>query len=346
MTRLDEEVKAILTQYEGEWNGAFERAEGGWNNTTRLLRQAGGGVVLRIYETHRDRAKIEFEHEVLLLLSGQKLPFRIPVPVKTRSGETLVELSDGSGRYACLFEYIEGEQVSDPSPMLDYAFGEAAARLSKALVAVSPAGTPAYPPYYELTAAYPECTPERVASFCRQPPAPFAALSEPLDRLGRLYTDLPGQLGALRRLPHQLVHGDLNYSNLLAVAGGGQRVAALLDFEFCTWDVRAMEAAVAISGLFKGEDEGREAVRQFCRGFGGQLRMAREEADAIPALMRLRKLDVFLHFLTRYWNGIDGADPLIRQIGQQAAELDRLERNMPWLIETVMEEMPEKLEKP
>jgi hypothetical protein len=42
----------------------------------------------------------------------------------------------------------------------------------------------------------------------------------------------------------QLIHGDLHYDNVMVV---DDAVSGLLDFEFCAYDWRAMELAVALS---------------------------------------------------------------------------------------------------
>lgn len=72
--------------------------------------------------------------------------------------------------------------------------------------------------------------------------------------IGEVYEEITDSLHALEEMPHQLVHGDLNASNLLVMDSGHSQVAALLDFELCTLDVRVMEPAVILSG-FLGQPE-------------------------------------------------------------------------------------------
>lgn len=48
----------------------------------------------------------------------------------------------------------------------------------------------------------------------------------------------------LANRPLQLIHGDLHYDNVMVV---GDSVSGVLDFEFCAYDWRAMELAVALS---------------------------------------------------------------------------------------------------
>nr|WP_145158674.1 phosphotransferase [Paenibacillus terrae] len=321
-------LTSILNQYHSCWRGEITQGASGWNNTTRFIEGAEGRGVLRIYETHRDIDKIRFEHAVLASLAQDKLDFRTPVPIPALTGETIVQLDDGSGRYACLFKYIDGIRPESTGFRAAYSFGEAAGSLSDALSRLVVAPSPAYRPYYELAHSYPGCSPERVGQFCIAPPEPFRGLEGPLRRIGEAHREVIRELEGLERLPQQLVHGDLNASNLLVDADQPEQVTALLDFEFCTRDVRAMEPAVILPGLLGDDpDTGMEAAVQFCRGFGSRVRLTPDEIRAIPVLMKLRNVDVFLHFMTRYDEGTDGPEVLREQIPAIGAELARLERD-------------------
>nr|WP_306812707.1 phosphotransferase [Paenibacillus soyae] len=314
----------FVNEYWPERIGEIRQKEGGWNNSTFVILNGNKRSVLRIYNTHKDRGKIEFEHRVLERLAACPLAFAVPTPIAARNGETIARLDDGSGRYACLFSYIEGAAaVADIS---DYAwsFGQAAGGLTAALAAIDPAIPPVYPPYYRLKEAYPLCDSDTVLDFCRNPHEPFRHLKGELALLETAYTAAMSSLDGLEKLPHQLVHGDLNGSNLLLDPLSPSKVSALLDFEFCTWDVRAMEAAVILSGMLGTERE-REAVRSFCEGYAGKVRLLGEEIEALPILLRLRVVDVFLHFLSRYLHGTDDSVVLVQQIGSQASSLKQLD---------------------
>lgn len=187
-----------------------------------------------------------------------------------------------------------------------------------------------YPPYYELLQSYPSCSRTFIQDFCKRPPVEFQEQGNALQILQGAYTEISGRLESLKNLPQQLVHGDLNFSNLLVDSEQSGKVIALLDFEFCTKDVRAMEPAVVISG-FLGMAEEKVAIRQFCAGFASRVRLTEEEIAAIPVLLRLRLVDVFLHFLSRYREGTDDSHVLQEQIGMLAAGLKRLEQSQAWM---------------
>lgn len=324
-----------------DWEGEAREGASGWNNTTRYLENNGLNCVLRIYETHREERKVAFEHEILMQLASLPLSFQVPSPVRTPEGTTIIRMEDGSGRLACLFEYIEGVSPKPGEFRAARSFGLAAAELSQALAQIHPSLDPVYPPYYEIRSAYPLCTPETVKQFCQQPPEPFADLTDQLKLLQEACMEVYERLDELEQLPRQLIHGDLNPSNLLVLEDHPQEVCALLDFEFCTQDLRVMEPAVILSDLIGSGRK--EIAEQFCEGFGSSLRLTSKEIAVIPLLLRLRKVDVFLHFMSRFLNGTDGPEVLRAQIAAQAAGLRELRMDTLWIRDLLRDHLQDHL---
>ncbi|WP_379152904.1 phosphotransferase enzyme family protein [Paenibacillus sp. sgz5001063] len=330
-------METIVSEIWPQWTGTLEKRSGGWNNTTYIVNGGARKSILRIYDTHRDREKIEFEHALLQKLGKLALPFKIPVPVCTPAGETVVQLKDADGKFACLFKYIDGDSPSEGDSGYLESFGEAAGVLSSTLADIHAGLSPVYKPYYELRQAYPLCSADTIRELCLKPAVPFAELAQELNMLYEAYDNIAGSLTELQELPHQLVHGDLNASNLLVETTGRRQVAALLDFEFCTYDVRAMEPAVVLSGLL-GHAEERAAVQAFCRGFSRHIHLTEAEIKAIPVLMLLRKVDVFLHFVTRYLEGTDEAHVLQEQVKLLAEDLIQLSAGTTLILEILKQE--------
>ncbi|MGN7763822.1 phosphotransferase [Paenibacillus sp. 22594] len=330
-------MEKMISQAWPAWSGTLRKRSGGWNNTTYFVENSTHRAVLRIYDTHRDRDKIEFEHAVLEKLGGQDLPFKVPVPICTLDGDTVVQLKDADGKFACLFKYIDGDSPAEEENGYFESFGQAAGGLSTVLSDINLELDPVYKPYYELRQAYPLCTAEVIHKLCLKLPVPFADLAPELNMLYEAYDNIAGSLPELQELPHQLVHGDLNASNLLVETTDHRQVAALLDFEFCTFDVRAMEPAVILSGLL-GHAEEKAAVRDFCRGFSRHIRLSEAEIEAIPVLMLLRKVDVFLHFVTRYLEGTDEIHVLREQVKLLSEDIIQLSAGTSLILEILKEE--------
>ncbi|MFC5406394.1 phosphotransferase [Cohnella soli] len=310
--------ETILLNYFPDGHWTIEEGDSGWNNTTRYVEAGGQRWVLRVYDTHKEIEKVRFEHKVLLALSELELPYRVPKPVLAANGETMIRLTDGSGKLACLFAFVEGERPEEGDPEAAFQLGRASGQLSRALCGLDVGLQPSYPPYYEMDAAHPSSASNAVQDFCLQPPELFSHLAGPLARISEQLVQFRSLLSELRGLPHQLIHGDINCSNALAGRNGSGRLAAILDFEFATWDVRAMEFAVLVAG-YLNDKEGDAAelgpcVEPFLHGAGSAIQLERREAAAIPLLVKLRMLDVFLHFFGRYRDGVDAAITLAEQI--------------------------------
>jgi len=303
----------------------------GVNNTTRFIEVGSEKLVLRIYETHQEEAKVSYEHAVLLELAGADLPYRTPEPVLSRDGTTYVRTAEG--KLATVFRYVEGEPPSaGKSTLVD--FGEATAHLMLALAEVRIGLSPVYAPYYELEQAHPRCSLAQLNDFCLSPPDEFADEQEKLARIAPYIERIRGELPQLRHLPHQLIHGDLNLSNALADSSG--RIAALLDFEFVTMDVRAMEVAVFLSDLIRPDQPVEltfTKVSSYLEGLRRHVQLTDDELSAMPILLLLRRLDVLIHFIGRYWDGVDDRSIVKGQIGQLYAMTQWLDEKEATLLE-------------
>jgi len=256
------------------------------------------------------------------------------LPASCDDGGTIVRLEDGSERMACLFAYLEGERPTESDVAAAMSLGEATGALLGAMADLEPDDRPAYAPYYEMESSYPLCATDQVAAFCDEPPTDLQDLSASLTWIREELAEFRSELPRFRSLPHQWIHGDINFSNCLTDPRDGSRIGAILDFEFCAWDLRAMEIAVVVSG-FLNEDNGKGMIEAFLRGAGGRIRLGREERQAIPMLVRLRSLDVFLHFLNRYMEGVDGTETLREQTVSVAQGLRKLKDETRWLTERV-----------
>jgi homoserine kinase type II len=296
----------------GEWS--ICSGSSGMNNTTQYIEVNREFYVLRIYETHRDETKVRYEHAVLIGLAKLALPFSTPIPVLAGNGESFLrmEAEEGQelGKLACLFHYISGERPDLEQVEQIESLGRATAQLTLALRQIRLILKSEYPSYYQLGLAESATLLEEIVQFCQEPLELFQEWAGELYRLGELLNLFTAEAPALQKLPHQLIHGDLNASNSLI--GADQAVAAILDFEFITMDLRVMEVAVCLSDLIAAEPDSDQVIwdkiEAYLRGYGSTAKLTLEEVTVLPLLIQLRRLDVFVHFLERYKNGIDSAN--------------------------------------
>ncbi|CAM3614999.1 phosphotransferase [Marinicrinis lubricantis] len=314
MNKADESFIYTLCEqaFPGErWT--MKAGKSGMNNTTRYVETSRGKYVLRIYETHRDRDKVEVEHEILKQLSRMDLPFRVPKPYEV-NGSTIMYVQD-SDQIASWCEFIPGDNPVFDREDTVISFGRVTGELIDAFESMRLDKPVIYPPYYELDKAHPSCPPEKIAAFCEAPGAVFHVYQSGLKRVKEQLEVLAQWLPRMRALPHHMIHGDLNASNVLT--SDGVNLDAVLDFEFATRDVRVMELAVALSELTAKELNQTvfwDMVHCFTQGFAEKKRLSKLELEAVPILMKLRRLDVFVHFLGRYLDGVDDHDVLLQGI--------------------------------
>jgi homoserine kinase type II len=326
-------ISTVLSSYGFTSDWKAQRGRGGMNNSTFMIEMGQECYVLRQYETHNDRMKIAFEHEVLSTLSRSEFELDVPAPVSLPDDKhatflTVQDRSSGRSKIVTLFHYREGHNPVWNTPEQLSGLGRAAGMLSSVMARLPISLAPVYPPYYQIQEAYPLCSPEKLLQICTSPPGTLMACADDLQKLKVVLPDLFNTLRGLELLPHQLVHGDLNASNVLA--DSREIICAILDFEFATWDLRVMELAVPMSDLLTMDKEQSwmwEALEGLIQGFRQQVSLEPEELSMIPALILLRSLDVVMHFISRLFEGTDEPEVAVQQIRKLRERIDWMKGN-------------------
>ncbi len=328
MSKLIDAINVVVPQFLGKditWT--VYKGKSGYNNTTRYIECDEQKYIFRIYESHQDLKKVKLEHEVLLKLQKiRDLPFQVPIPLMTKHGDTMIQLNDSSKKIACMYHFIEGENPELDHPELICSFGQTTGSLLLALNELKLNNNIIYRPYYEIEHTYPDLHINKIAEWCSHPPIEFNEYKDELLWIKEQLVEFQQYVPTLKKLPHQLIHGDLNASNILKSTDA---ISAILDFEFVTNDLRVMEAAVCISELIVGEQNQTllfVKIEAFVKGFTSLILLEEAEIEALPILVQLRRLDVFVHFLGRYLENIDDMSVLEEQIVKAAA-------NPKWLKE-------------
>lgn len=302
----------------------------GANNTVYLVDGSADQYVLRIYRNHADIPRLSVEHGILRALQQAKLPFAVPVPIATTDGQYCLQISDTEhgNALAALFPFLPGSQPNRHDTTAAHAAGEALGMLHLALARVTLPGAPMLAPLGDFSRRFPTLG---------DPVATLATLNtdgESAHRILALYQQLNERLPALyASLPCQMIHGDYDASNILMADA---HVTAILDFEFSTRDLRALDLAFAFS-MWPTDllGTGREwpIIDALGMGYTNQITLTDGEIAALPTLLQLRSVGSLLHRLTRFRQGLDRADFLVHRIEQTiwredwlAASRDRLLR--------------------
>ncbi len=274
----------------------FPLPNSGVNNRTLGVRTGVGDLVWKAYATSSDPANIEYEHALLAWLDASNLSFHVPVPRRARSGETVSATAQG---WQALFVRLPG---TAPQPCnLDHieAVGAALGELHTTLRRYPTDARPGVPPLGDLHRIHP-----RVPDpFSLKPGHLALPDAPPYDTLFSWWRSevsflRPFAEGAYRRLPWQVIHGDFLPANTLF---DGDRLSAVVDFEFAHPDARALDVASGLNFIMRvwENPEPWEATQRFCHGYGRWIRLAETEAEAIPWLVRLRDAGSTLWWIGR-----------------------------------------------
>lgn len=311
--QIDSVIAELLDEYFNTVTD-IRPVAGGYNNTTRYVTDGNDRYVLRIYDNHGQELHVRYEMELLGQLERQGLSFQVPSPVLNRAGQQLTRTANG--KLAVLFRHIPGNRPVDADARQ---VGRAAGELSAAMDKVRIAAKPPYQGHNFLYEIHPAVDRESLHRFLEQPADGWGR--DELDRLKSELRHMESVAEQFAGLPEQMIHGDLWYGNVLAKDG---QVTGILDFEFASPDMRAMEVAICLAEFLEGNGLSSYA-QSFLSGFGETRKLSREEVRAMPGLLRLRYLVSFLHHFGRWRSGVDAEEPAKERLTELVETADWLE---------------------
>jgi homoserine kinase type II len=308
-------------------------ASAGANNTSLFVDTPGQRYVLRLY-AQANPENIHFEHGLLAALEAADLPFSIPTPVRTSTGETFARVATGEVEtLATLTPLLPGTHPEPDNPRHAQVSGEALGHLGRALAGMAPPpGRAQYVRFGDIRRFYPMLDDPEEAVHA----IPALAASD-RRRLRAMIADVEAAVPSLyANLPLRLTHRDYYGPNVLVT---DDRVSALLDFEFAGEDLRALDFAVALAcwPLWGAEDSRWPVCEAFARGYAAVEPLTHGEAEALPRLVRLQLATWLIHCAGRYRDGLPGSeDPLAFVVNDTLAYLDWSARNESLLTERLV----------
>lgn len=311
---------------------------GGVNNIVQYVTlPSGEKELLRIYNNGCDEKRVHFEHGILKQLNAMEKPmsFQVPnfIPSKDDATKTMVRLSNGAD--ACMCKIIPGHL-----PKLTCAgdLGRAAGELNVALkknVVMDPSLC-SVAPYWKMWEVHHAVTRENFIETMKGPL--FDSVRKVADHMMEETIAIADRCENAYResLPVQLIHGDLHYDNVLVLDG---KVTALLDFEFASFDWRALEIAIGLSKYAGEQPEAMPYFDEYIDGYAttGELTLA--EAKAVPDLINLRILSNIVYFVGRHLAGEDDISSITTRIENYARRVDWIKTNGDAIAQRIVEKM-------
>lgn len=305
----------------------------GTNNRVLRVATPAGDYILRVYGNHADSQRLDFEYAIVAQLQAS-LPFALPVPLPTTAGEPYMRVVTGSGEgLAALTTLIPGEHAHAGDLEQARAGGEALGMLDAALASLQSPG-PGEGISWRSSGDLAHCH--------ALVPDPQAALGELpigvderrrlLERFGWLMAHLPG---LYETLPQQIVHEDFDMSNVLL---DGARVSGVLDFEFCSRDVRMMDLTVAINWWpldYFGTGGEWPIIQALAAGYAEHVTLHDDEIAALPLLIEFRAFTSLIHRLGRYRQGLNSMESVVQRVEAALERVDWLRANGEQLVGSV-----------
>jgi Ser/Thr protein kinase RdoA (MazF antagonist) len=254
-------------------------------------------AVLCTYSTDAP-SSFGYTQAVLQALTTQKLPFALPLPMRTRSGTSLHRHDDGYRTWVMtMLPWFDGDHPTIEDVDAYFHAGRVHAQLLNALATVIVSES-SPPPYMTLNRVHPYIIDPLAA--LRVAPLPNDQVKQLVQLVETLQSELPALYEAL---PRQIIHGDFEPSNVLVTDA---MVSAVLDFELCRNDVRVLDVALAMLawGGF-GERYDEAALLRFGQGFAQIITLSDAEIIAIPTMMRLAHVVRVLLALGRFQQGFE-----------------------------------------
>jgi homoserine kinase type II len=278
-----EDLSAFVARYD---IGALVAAKGiaeGVENSNYLIDTTRGRYILTLYEKRVDTADLPYFLALMRHAADRGLP--VPKPIEDKAGEPLQELS---GRPACVIEFLTGISVTEPTPALCHAAGEALGRLHAATADFSGvrANTLGHEGRLELAA---KCLPR-----AGEIDPGLAALieSEVVFQKAHWPADLP----------QATIHADLFPDNVLAL---GDTVTGIIDFYFACTDARAYDLAV-MHGAWCFSNDGAVFYPERAEALEAGYRAAHPITEGEAAAMSvLRRASALRFLLTRAWDWLN-----------------------------------------
>jgi homoserine kinase type II len=281
----------------------------GINNLTQIIDTPSGRYILRTYDPDRPLERIRYELSILENLQQRNLPFRIPAPVPTVTGESFAVLS---GAIITLSPWLSGVVPEHANLEQAFSAGQALAELEKDLADIE----------IELTSEVAPFSPsgefEAWAGMAIDPAKIIQELSllyEEQEQILALLKDTQAATPSLyQTLPQQIIHRDYDQSNILMQ---GNLVTGVLDFEFCGPDLRILDLAYALSQWPAGWwNTGKEwdIINSFAQGYLKGQMLTLEELEALTVVFRLRLTASLFFRLGRYVRRLETPESMIQRI--------------------------------
>lgn len=326
-------LKELLSYYFDQPIFTVEAVPFGLTNETEIVRIGDVKYVMRIYNRHTKHAEsIRLEVEITSYLNTKELSFSVPAFMKTRSGHSFVQLSDGS--LGAVVTFLEGTPPEISTYQQAFEFGKIVGEMSAAFShfqCYSRFTGASFADWYKLHVLAGHTA---VQSFFTD--NPYKLSDEELQFYNMVVEKTEQNLDKLAALPKQFVHHDLLVFNLLSHQ---QSISGVLDFDMTSLDIRFMEFAISFNHVMQLSNGSWELAEAFVKGYSSYQTCTQQELEQLQLLTDIYHIAVLHFYIGQHYSGKSMDQPfryIINQFRGRAAWLEEnrlplmalLERNL------------------
>ncbi|WP_019419126.1 phosphotransferase [Paenibacillus sp. OSY-SE] len=328
---MEDLIKELITYYFNEAVENIESLPFGLTNYSQVLTVNNNKYVARIYDNHsKNLEKLKFEIELTTFLEQNNLPFKLPGFLIAKTGDRFIELSNG--QFGSVVRFIEGEvpdltQVSDVKE-----YGKTVGEISVAFKKFKSDVLMQEIKFYKIYNLHQLSNERSVKRFIDQPP--FEIESNQLSILIDSLQAVQRNESIIDNLPKQIVHHDILIFNLL-IDNQTRKMSGVLDFDFASYDVRALELAICINHLLQFDNDSLANLKLFLDEYSQYMTLTEEEIKWIPFLMQMYYVSLICIYIGQYYSGREIEEYFRFILNQLVIRKQWIEQNEYEFIETL-----------
>lgn len=318
----------ISTYFDNEVDNQ-EAVPFGLTNFTQIITIDGEKYVARIYDTHsKSIERLIFEIDLITHLENSDLPYKLPAFLTTKSGNKFVELSNG--QLGSINVFIEGivPELTAPLEIEDY--GRTVGQLMLSMQKYRSAALENDIRFYNVYDLHSLCNESSLRAFIDQPP--FEVNRTHLAAFVQLLEGIESNKCDIEQLPHQIIHHDLLIFNLL-IDSESRKISGVLDFDFASYDIRALELAICLNHILQLNDHSLAKVELFLQQYSTYITLTEEELNWVPFLMQMYYASLLCIYIGQFYSGRNVSQYFQFILDQLATRSLWLEHNKPALID-------------
>lgn len=324
-------MKELIAYYFNDENVNIEAVPFGLTNYSKVFTINNTKYIARIYDEYsKDLEKLKFEIKLTTFLEQQNLSFKVPEFLIAHTGGKYVELSNG--QFGSVMNFIEGE-IPDLTQMLDIKeYGRVVSELSVAFKAFKRDVHGQQIKFYNIYNLHPLSNEKSINNFLNQ--MPFEIEDSQLSILKKSILDVKRIESIAEDLPKQIIHHDILVFNLL-IDSKTRKMNGVLDFDFASHDIRALELAICINHILQFSDSSFVNLELFLDEYFQYVTLTIEEINNIPMLMKMYYVALICIYIGQYYSGLK-IDEYFRVIlNQLIIRTQWIEKNEEALLECI-----------